>query len=201
MKFRTILADPPWTYSNGRHDNGSRARTVAKMELCVYPTMTNDSICALPVSSVAANDSALLLWCTWPQLEVGLRVINAWGFTYKSGFPWVKMTAASVPRSGMGFHGRSASEIVLVGTKGRCVPPPENRQVAVIFSPIGRHSAKPDAQYTFAEAYGGPYLEMFARPTGGLFPAREEWTQIGNEITGRDIATDLVLLAKQEILK
>lgn len=72
------------------------------------------------------------------------------------------------------------------------------RQVGVIFSPIGRHSAKPDAQYSFAEGYGGPYLEMFARPDDGLFPPRPGWTFIGNQATGRDIADDLRLLAETE---
>lgn len=101
------------------------------------------------------------------------------------------MSEAGVPRRGIGWHHHSCSEFLRVAIRGSLTPAVEDRLKAVIFNPIGRHSAKPDAQYEFAEAYGGPYLEMFARPDGGLFPPRDGWTRIGNEITGNDIADDL----------
>ncbi len=161
--------------------------------------MTPDELRALPVAAVAAQDAALLLWCTWPQMPVGLSLIEAWGFRYVSGLPWVKRDDLGRRRgAGVGFHTRSASELILIGTRGRCLPPPSARLDGVIFCKSGRHSAKPDAQFDFAEAYGGPYLYLFARPDGGLFPPREGWTRIGNEITGRDIADDLRLLAETE---
>ena len=110
------------------------------------------------------------------------------------------MSRAAAPRRGIGWHSHGCSEFVLIGIRGtRMTPAVEDRQVGIIFSPIGRHSAKPEQQYEFAEAYGGPFLEMFARPEpAGLFPPRAGWTYIGAGATGRDIADDLRLLAGTE---
>ena len=41
-----------------------------------------NELCALPVADLAAPDSALFLWATFPQLPEALRLIQAWGFTY-----------------------------------------------------------------------------------------------------------------------
>ena len=50
-----------------------------------------DELCALPVADLAAPDSALFLWATFPQLPEALRLIKAWGFQYKSvAFVWLK---------------------------------------------------------------------------------------------------------------
>ena len=43
-----------------------------------------NELCALPVADLAAPDRALFLWSTFPQLPEALRLIEAWGFTYKS---------------------------------------------------------------------------------------------------------------------
>ena len=45
--------------------------------------MSIDELCALPVADLAATDSALFLWATFPQLPEALRLIREWGFTYK----------------------------------------------------------------------------------------------------------------------
>ena len=77
-----IYADPPWHYDR-KHGSG-----VAENH---YPTMSIEEICALPVSELAAKDSALFLWATFPQLNEAFRVIDAWGFKYKTlAFLWLK---------------------------------------------------------------------------------------------------------------
>ena len=43
-----------------------------------------EELCALPVADLAAPDSALFLWATFPQLPEALRLIKAWGFAYKT---------------------------------------------------------------------------------------------------------------------
>ena len=53
--------------------------------------MEIEELCALPVADLAAPDSALFLWATFPQLPEALRLIKAWGFTYKTvAFVWLK---------------------------------------------------------------------------------------------------------------
>lgn len=81
-KYGIVYADPPWRYDMKR-GNG-----VAENH---YPTMSIEEICALPVTDLAARDSALFLWATFPQLNEDFRVIEAWGFKYKTlAFLWLK---------------------------------------------------------------------------------------------------------------
>lgn len=49
------------------------------------------------------------MWATYPMMKEALKVIEAWGFTYKSiAFQWVKQN-----RSGNGyFFGLEPAEIV-----------------------------------------------------------------------------------------
>ena len=61
-----------------------------------YPTMSISDLCALPVADIAAVDSALFLWATFPQLPAALKLIRAWGFTYKTiAFLWLKKNKKS----------------------------------------------------------------------------------------------------------
>lgn len=81
-QYGIIYADPPWRYDR-KHGSG-----VAENH---YLTMSIEEICALPVSELAAKDSALFLWATFPQLNEAFRVIDAWGFKYKTlAFLWLK---------------------------------------------------------------------------------------------------------------
>lgn len=154
-----------------------------------YDCMDTDALCALPVKDLAARDCTLLLWATNPKLPDAFRVLEAWGFEYKTMLTWVKMHRAAAPRVGLGYHARSATEHLLIGGRGAAgAPEVGERPLSVIFCPIGEHSAKPEFQYELAEHYTGPYLEIFHRPRdGGLFGARPGWTVVGNEVDGKDV--------------
>ena len=79
-----------------------------------------DELCALPVADLAAPDSALFLWATFPQLPEALRLIKAWGFQYKSvAFVWLKKNRkADSWFYGLGFWTRGNAEVCLLATKG-----------------------------------------------------------------------------------
>ena len=114
-KFNIIYADPPWkfqTYS----ERGSQLKSAD----CHYSCMKFDDILSLPVESIAADDSILFLWVTFPLLKEGLEVMKAWAFTYKTcGFNWVKRNKkADSWFMGLGYWTRSNSEICLLGTRG-----------------------------------------------------------------------------------
>ena len=48
---------------------------------------------------IASDNCILFMWATYPMLREALKVIEAWGFTYKSiAFQWVKQN-----RSGKGY--------------------------------------------------------------------------------------------------
>lgn len=164
-KFDVLLADPPWEYefsvSSTRDIEGK------------YPTMSLEEICELKVPNKAADNSILFLWTPMPKLREGLRVLEEWGFEYKTGLVWVK------DKIGMGYYARSRHELVLIGTKGEMPPPETERKPdSVITAPRREHSRKPDELYGIIERMypHGRYLELFARRT------RPNWTSWGSEI-------------------
>ena len=166
-----FYADPPWRYS---------AKKVQGAAENHYPTMSIEELCALPVADLAAPDSALFLWATFPQLLEALRLIEAWGFTYKSvAFVWLKRNKkADSWFYGLGFWTRGNAEICLLATKGH-----PKRQAAnihqFIISPIEAHSKKPDeARDKILSLMGDlPRVELFARQTP------PGWAVWGNEVT------------------
>ena len=106
----------------------------------------------MPVADLAAKDSALFLWATFPQLPEALRLIQAWGFTYKSvAFVWLKQNRKSPGWFyGLGFWTRGNAEVCLLATRGH-----PKRQAAnvhqFIISPVREHSRKPFATEVFCE--------------------------------------------------
>lgn len=163
----TVVADPPWNYRN-RSNNGAAEKH--------YPTMTDEQIAAIPVASVVAADAVLYLWATWPKLPEAMAVLEAWGFTYKTGFPWVKLQKDNqTPAWGTGFWVRGCSEPVLIGVRGKAKPPKTAAYMGLL-GPGLRHSRKPKTIYELAEQHPGPYIEFFAREE------RAGWTSVGNEV-------------------
>jgi len=85
-RFSTILADPAWPWSGPLGSGMSRADHH-------FGLSTLDEIKSLPVASLAADDCALLLWCTGPHVAIGshVEVIRAWGFKPSTmAFVWIK---------------------------------------------------------------------------------------------------------------
>ena len=165
-----IYADPPWRYAQKGLQGAAEKH---------YPTMSINELCALPVAELAAKDSALFLWATFPQLPEALRLIKAWGFTYKTvAFVWLKQNRKSPGWFyGLGFWTRGNAEVCLLATRGH-----PRRQTAnvhqFIISPIEEHSKKPDeARVKIAALMGDvPRVELFARQTP---PGWDVW---GNEV-------------------
>lgn len=138
--------------------------------------MSIDELCALPVTDLAAPDSALFLWATFPQFPEALRLIREWGFTYKSvAFVWLKKNRkADSWFYGLGFWTRANAEVCPLATRGH-----PKRQAAnihqFIISPIEAHSKKPDETRDKIVALMGdlPRVELFARqiPPGWMYGA------------------------------
>src|SRR5215216_7981576 len=77
--FKTVLADPPWRFTNRTGKVAPEHRRLDR-----YSTMDVEDICALPVAELAASNSHLYLWVPNALLPVGLKVMEAWGFRYVS---------------------------------------------------------------------------------------------------------------------
>lgn len=147
-KYSTIYADPPWPYNN----QGTRAATGNH-----YPTMTLDQIRSEPVNELAARNSHLHLWTTASFIAEALSVIEAWGFTYKSMFVWVK------PSLGIGNYYRMAHELMLLGVRGTLAFRDKAQRSWLELKRSG-HSRKPEAVRQLVEKVSpAPYLEIYGR--------------------------------------
>ena len=172
-QYATILADPPWQFQNRTGKMAPEHRRLLR-----YPTMQLSQVLALPVQRLAAPRSHLYLWVPNALLLEGLRVMEAWGFTYKSNLVWYKVRKDGGPDGrGVGFYFRNVTELVLFGVRGGVrTLPPGRTQVNLLSTRKREHSRKPDEIYDIVESCSpGPYLELFAR-----FP-RIGWAQWGNE--------------------
>lgn len=186
-KFGVILADPAWDYEVWA-DSGKHKSPVNHYDVHSLATME-----ALPVETIAAKDCVLFMWCTWPMMEQGLSLMKAWGFSFKTGLPWLKVSRDMLPRIGTGYHTRVCSEYLIIGLKGSPrAPEPWERLPGIILARQGPHSAKPDDQYTFAELYDGPYIVLFARRY------RPGWLSLGNELDGLDLSESIRRVAEDQ---
>src|ERR1700724_604110 len=171
--FATVLADPPWRFTNRTGKVAPEHRRLDR-----YGTMTFADICALPVAAVAAPHSHLYLWVPNALLPAGLQVIAAWGYRYVSNIVWAKRRKDGGPDGrGVGFYFRNVTELVLFGVRGSMrTLPPGRRQVNMSETRKREHSRKPDEAYELIEACSPvPYLELFAR-----YP-RPGWSAWGDE--------------------
>jgi len=171
--FSTILADPPWRFSNRTGKVAPEHRRLDR-----YSTMSLDAIKALNVADVAARNAHLYLWVPNALLPEGMAVMDAWGFRYISNIVWAKRRKDGGPDGrGVGFYFRNVTELLLFGVRGSMrTLSPGRSQVNMIETRKREHSRKPDEQYELIQACSpGSYLEMFARHK------RPGWTVWGDE--------------------
>lgn len=177
-KYNIIYADPPWEYKQSGSKTNSRG--MAKQH---YNTMTTLDICNLPVKDIKTDDSICFMWATFPNIAEALKVLEAWGFEYKTAaFVWVKKNKKSNTNFwGMGAYTRANAEVCLLGISKKTKA---NQQVKahnihqIIEAPIEEHSKKPDiVRDKIVELLGDiPRVELFARQK------TEGWDVWGNEV-------------------
>jgi N6-adenosine-specific RNA methylase IME4 len=167
-RYGVILADPEW-----RFEPYSRETGMDRAADNHYPTSVTDDIASRDVASIAADDCVLFLWATVPMLLHALRVMEAWGFEYKSHAVWDKI------HIGTGYWFRNRHELFLIGTKGDIPAPVMGDQFPSLFS-IARkeHSAKPDQFLELIESYF-PTLPKIELNRRGV--PRPGWDAWGNE--------------------
>ena len=154
--FRCVAADPPWPYENAGgsampaqmvKDGSRRMKAVNQWS---YAPMPMDEILALPVSDVVGSSAHLYLWVTNLFIAEGLKVMEAWGFNYKTMLTWTKTHGDAPIRVSMksGYYFRGATEHVLFGVRGSC-PPPDGLALPTgyLWPRLARHSAKPAEFY------------------------------------------------------
>lgn len=179
IKYKTIVADPPWmpslgsTWISSFKDKGRPHRQ--------YPTMTLGEIKSLNIP--AATQAHLYLWTIAQHVDWAYDVARAWGFDPVILWTWKK------PGLGVGRF-QCNTEHILVGRKGSRHGNPfgqGGRHMAAtggtLFEwPRGRHSEKPNEFFNLVEQLSpSPRLEMFARNP------RMGWDVWGNEVESVEI--------------
>lgn len=110
------------------------------------------------------------MWATFPQIADALRVMEAWGFEYKTcAFVWIKKNRKSNTNFwGMGAYTRANAEICLLG-------------VTPGFKPAAQIKKPEETRRRIVELLGDvPRIELFARQRS---PGWDAW---GNEIGEQD---------------
>lgn len=175
MRYRTIVADPPWEVAKRMGAGGRRKRATE----VPYEMQGLDWIKALPVSEWADDEAHLYLWATRKLFREGeaAAVARAWGFEPRGEIIW------GLRNPGMGgFLGNGHEPILLASRGGLSFPQaiPQSVQFwrqAYLHGKV--HSAKPDGFLDCVEGWSdAPYLEMFARR------ARFGWDYWGDESLG-----------------
>jgi len=174
-KYQIIYADPPWKYNVwSKKGNGRSAESH-------YSTMNINEIIKLKdfINNISDKNCILFIWVTYPCLKDAFKVIEEWGFSYKTcGFTWVKRNRKSNTWFwGMGYWTRANSEICLIATKGN-IKRISKSVHQIIDTPVESHSKKPDiVRDKIVELIGDlPRIELFARQKVN------GWDSWGNEI-------------------
>ena len=181
-KYNIIYAAPAWDFgdrlrSSKKLDNGKMHFRELDLH---YKTMKTPEICALPVKDITAEDAVLFMWTTDAHLPDALKVIDAWGFKYKTiGFIWNKKEKSGKQVCFMGKWTLKGSEICLLATKGKAHKLIKSHKVRqLVEAERNIHSRKPnEVRNRIVELLGElPRVELFARvKTDG-------WDMWGNEI-------------------
>ena len=182
VKYRTIVADPPWHYESWPGQMGTNGVYVRTGVLdkqyrkaIDYPTMSVAEIAALPVAALADAEGCHLYLCTTNRyLPDAFGILEAWGFRYSQLLTWAKTPM------GLGPGGTFAqnAEYCLFARRGTLRH--KQRLDSVWFNwprmGPGSHSRKPEHFIDMVEQVSpGPYVELFSRRH------RMGWDVWGNE--------------------
>ena len=170
--YQALSVDSPWEYRSKRTGGSMKSGACQK-----YPTMSLEELAGLPVKDIAAKNAVLFLWITTP-LKIDIiesRLIETWGFNYKTSLYWIKKD-----RLGLGSWWRGSVEECLFCIRGKVPAFRETADNLIIAKP-GIHSEKPKEYWEKIEPVLtrnnlNKRVELFARNP------RNGWDAFGNEV-------------------
>ncbi|MDR2601895.1 MAG: DNA methyltransferase [Spirochaetaceae bacterium] len=185
MKYKIIYADPPWKYLWGEGKTGGRFAPEKH-----YETMNTAEICGLDVKSLRDKNCALFLWATMPALPDAFKVIDAWGFKYKTcAFSWIKIKKNGEPLKGMGSYTKSNIELCLLGMRGHIKAADKTVPQVLMCKRLGHSVKPPEARDRIIKLFGDvSRIELFARQKV------EGWEAAGYGVDGKSIQEKIKLI-------
>jgi N6-adenosine-specific RNA methylase IME4 len=146
IKYKTLLANPPWERRQGENP------------LLTLPTDRIKQL-GIALDKIVDNDAFCWLRVTSDTISLGYQVLRAWGFQYRS------MHTAIEPRTYRGRSPRRPTEHFLLGVRGT----PETKfpsQMMWLLAPIQDHSHSPEGVHVVIErTCPEPRLKLFAPTT------------------------------------
>jgi len=180
-KYQIIYADPPWDFGNRMYSSNKNDhhREISR----AYNVMTTKDICDLPIDKITDNNCILFIWTTDAHIPDCLKVINAWGFKYKTvGFYWLKKELSGKQVCYMGQWTMKNGELCLLATKGKMTQYLKCRKIRQLTEAKRdrtKHSKKPqEIRDKIIEMFGSQLnkIELFAREK------TKGWDVWGNEV-------------------
>ena len=171
--FSLAYLDPPWSYKSDGVSSGTGAH---------YGAMSDGELARMPIRGLMKQDAVLAMWATAPKLDVAHRLLETWGFTFRTVFlTWIKVTASGQRPiySSQGAYTRPNAEYLLVAVRGSLQVAKRTRALlgSVLETRRAEHSHKPNCVRDMLVTVFGDHtrIELFARET---IPG---WAVWGNE--------------------
>jgi N6-adenosine-specific RNA methylase IME4 len=209
-KYGVIVADPEHDFEPYSRETGMDRHAANH-----YATSALETIMARrpDLDTLSAADCVLGLWVT--DLANGLKILEAWGFTFKSYFVWVKdvidleiapatLKALGLPERrylqvigapGTGFWNRDRDELMLIGVRGNPPCPSQGSQGESVWfaarphvdgTEQDRHSAKPDICFDWFDRH----FPSFRKIELNARAARVGWDRWGLEAPAGEAAPE-----------
>jgi len=159
-QYPIIYCDWPW------ENEGVRDFLTGHDKSPPYPTLPVEDALALCEGdkSPALEDAAIFFWVTNNRLDDGIDVIRHWGFDYVTSYAWGK--EGETEGMGMGFWVRDCHEVLLIGKRGKMLPPDQTTlERSLHYLRKKKHSEKPElfARIIDKQWPDLPKLELFQR--------------------------------------
>ncbi len=173
LAFGVVLEDFEWDFEVRSRETGMDRHAANHYEVAADAHTPEEIVERTRARFVAAADDCVLyMWAPNPHLAIALDVMKLRGFAYVTNYAWGK------DKIGPGYWNREKHELLLVGRRGKVVPPAMGEQYESLqIAPRREHSRKPEWVYEMIERHfpNVPKLELNARH------ARPGWHVWGNE--------------------
>jgi N6-adenosine-specific RNA methylase IME4 len=143
-KYRTLVIDPAWEYEG---------LSLAGRVQPAYARQSLDQLRGLDLRQWADDAGChLYVWTTNNFILEAGKLIEHWGFQYRTVLTWLKP-----PPFGLGSYFRGGAEHVLFATLGDTTTRPAAASISTVFEAArGQHSEKPEAFYHVVRAASYP---------------------------------------------
>jgi N6-adenosine-specific RNA methylase IME4 len=172
--FGVAIEDFEWDHEVWSRETGTERHPSMHYETAEQAHTPEEIVARCAERFACLADTCIVFkWTTIPHMPIALKVLELQGFECVTHLMWEKERPGNARGSGYWFTGEH--EVVLVGTRGKVVPPATAHFRSRFLAPVGEHSEKPPNIHEIIEFHwpNTPKVEFNARR------ARPGWTAWG----------------------